>query len=162
MNPERPSNNEIPEPTKEFFLSDPKSAKIRETSLVIIQKIAELLHDPELADNPTEKAVAYSTIQNLTHELTELGITPNMHVGIEGTEIKSDPVIAAEYIAGQLLKLTDTHIISEKKVSPLLDEFNELPQDQVRLIDTQNMPKKITDFVTQRSVLNILLKMFAA
>lgn len=110
-------------PTREFWASEPRSSKLREVNLAIANRVLDLLHDPEVMRDSDRQHRLYTELEALNGELIELGVTPDMQVDLPVETYGTDPVIAAEWIAGQLIQFTGQRLVSEQEAQPIIGEF---------------------------------------
>ena len=91
-------------PTIEQFESNPRSAVIRRTCLELVGEIEQLSND-----DPSDVTQAHlANIESYRSALVEMGIVLNMYAGKArlAPDAYSDPVVMAEYVAGQILSAT--------------------------------------------------------
>lgn len=112
-------------PTREFWASDIRSATLREINLAITNRVLDLLHDPEVMQDTDRQHELYTELEALNGELIELGITPDIQIDLPVEVYYQDPVIAAEWIAGQLIQFTGRKVVSEQEAQPIIGEFVE-------------------------------------
>lgn len=143
------------QPTKEFYLSNPRSAQLREVGVAIVRKLDVLLHDPEVAQNQDRQSQLYAELEMHGGQLIELGIVPHMHVGKPQEAFQSDPVVMAEYVAGQLYETTGHQVVSETQAMPIVEEFSEAQSGRAHLLSGKNLPNKLKDFMVMRSMVNV-------
>lgn len=116
---------------KKFFESEPRSALIRNSCLGALQAAQKMI------DSDGQDKLAEAELMEANRHLTELGIKPGMHVITatdpetttkERMKIKTDPLIAVEYLAGQLRNLIiDTGVMgSTDGLAAQLSEHDEL------------------------------------
>jgi hypothetical protein len=86
--------------TTQQFTDNPRSKELRSISLNLIEKLID-----RAKGNPDPRLDTDITV--LTHQLDAMGITANMHKG-KPQEAFDDPVVLAEYVAGQLYVSADT------------------------------------------------------
>jgi hypothetical protein len=145
-------DNTLPEPRREFYLSNPRSALLREHCVGMIHDFDTLL----AGDNPVDEvAAAYADLYNHKAALTELGVETKMHTTKPPkppTFFIKDPVNASEYIAGQLLDLLEKPIFTESESMPVIQEFTESNIDNARFIDPASIPEKTRLFLTSRTL----------
>lgn len=100
--------------TAEFYQSNPRAAEIRRACVPILRNLHRLLYDPEIENDSEARARLESEIEVGNGALIELGIRPNMKTGKAARAYQSNPLLAAQYFAGQLLSLigSDTHSMS--------------------------------------------------
>lgn len=130
-----------PSPSREFYLSDPRSAEIRGTCIAFICTVDGLLYT---ARDEHERVGLYGQTELLNGRLIELGVQRNMHVREPKHPIDffwSNPVSAAEYLAGQLLILAGDTIIPYAEAAPIIREFSEDIALGVYLHDSKILPK---------------------
>ena len=142
-------------PTKEFYFSNPRSAQIREVSVAIVRKLDTLLHDPEVARSQDRQSQLYAELEMHGGQLIELGIGPNMHVGKPQEAFQADPVVMAEYVAGQLYETTGHQVVSETAAMPIIQEMSEAQSGPVHVISGKNITPKLRDFIVMRSMVNV-------
>ena len=85
--------------TKEFFETNPRSARIRELSLSLIDEYAAVVGDQGIEGDAIDRLIGFN------HELAEMGVEPGMQTGRPKIDYLSDPVITAEWAAGQIRSL---------------------------------------------------------
>lgn len=112
------------EQKKEFFLSSPRSAKIREVCSDALQSLNSLLHNTQIAGNREKRQEVYEDLERSGEQLFDLGIEENMHLGKQLKNFQANPVVFAEFLAGQLLPFTYKDIISDTGVMPLKHDFS--------------------------------------
>ena len=143
------------QPTKEFYLSNPRSAQLREIGVAIVRKLDALLHDPEVAQNQDRQSQLYAELEIHGGQLIEMGIEPHMHVGKPQEAFQADPVVMAEYVAGQLYETTGHQVVSEAAAMPIIQEMSEAQSGPVHVISGKNITPKLRDFIVMRSMVNV-------
>ncbi|MDO8638938.1 MAG: hypothetical protein Q7R43_05155 [Candidatus Daviesbacteria bacterium] len=143
------------QPTIEFYLSNPRSAQLREIGIAIVRKLDALLHDPEVAQNRDRQTQLYAELEIHGGQLIELGIKPNMHVGKPLEAFQSDPVVMAEYVTGQLYETTGHTVVSETAVMPIIQEMSEVQSGPAHVISGKNITPKLKDFMVMRCMVNV-------
>lgn len=96
-------------PTAEFFASNPRSVQLRAICLPIVRALDDLV-TAEAVSSLNAVAQLRERIDRSREELVLLGIEPNMHVGEDPRNLRTDPVMLAEYIGGQLIQLDGVKI----------------------------------------------------
>lgn len=123
--------NQNNEPNKEFFESTPRSALIRNLCIEAIRAARGLI------DTDGEDVDAADELIEANRQLAEIGITPNMHTITDSdpekaerkrTQLKTDPIIASEWLAGQMRNLIiETNAFSNATgLSAKISEHDEL------------------------------------
>lgn len=143
-------------PTAAFYLSNSRSTELRELSIGIVERVTALFENPEVTSNPARQQQLYAELEHLGGKLQELGIEPEMNVGLPPETFRSDPVVLAEWIAGQLLPQTGFHIPSETEMSKPLQEFNEGEPGKVNVVGLGNLPPRLKHFMRERTVLSYI------
>ncbi len=139
-------------PTKEFLMSNPRSAELRGVNLGIVNRLNKLLHDPEVAESRDKQSQIYAELEAQGGKLIELGIKPEMHVGKALEEFKSDPVAITEYIAGQLYEATGHQVTSERAAVPIVQVFSEANIGEAHILEgLGKLPEKLKDFIKMRT-----------
>lgn len=111
------------EPTREFWFSDIRSGALREINLAIANHVLDLLHDPEVMQDTERQHELYTKLEYLNGLLIEMGISPDMQTDFPVEVYYKDPVIAAEWIAGQLIQFTGKRLVSEQEAQPIISEL---------------------------------------
>lgn len=142
-------------PTKEFLLSDPRSAQIREVCIGIVRRLDTLLHNPEVARSQDEQSQIYAELEAAGGKLIELGIVPDMHVDEPAEAFKANPVMTAEYVAGQLYETTGHTVVSETAAMPIIQEMTEAQSGPVSVISGKNLTPKLREFIIMREMVNV-------
>lgn len=148
-------------PNKDFYLSNPRSREIRGACLLALQGLERLMNDPEVAKDSAKKSELYAQIEVQNGKLIELGIRPEMHVGKPEEDFKANPVMTAEYLAGQLFDLMGIQIPSETEIVPIIQEHNELQEEKsIALVELSRLPKKFHEHAVNRTMLNFIEENF--
>lgn len=147
-------------PDIKFYRSNPRSNTIRETCIPAIDALDRLLHDPKVTEYSEFRSSLYSQLEMVNGKLVELGIKPGMHLGKPLADFQTNPVTAAEFLAGQLIPLTGRSIPSETEVMPIIEEFTEKKVGNARVIDSQSLPDKAHDFRVVRGVVELIRNNF--
>jgi hypothetical protein len=146
------SDNEF-NPTRKFFESHPQSALIRNLSLAVIQSLHKLLNNPTISSNVYMQQHIDDELVTLGEELEQEGIYHNIHVGKEIEEFRNSPVVAAEFVAGQLLPHTKRKHNSAEIVLPLAHEVSMPLSDNALIIDNNDgLPERLNDFIVMREL----------
>ncbi|HJZ05865.1 MAG TPA: hypothetical protein VJ327_08490 [Patescibacteria group bacterium] len=153
--PSQPRREQAWNPTKEFLLSEPRSAEIREVCVGIVRRLDALLHDPEVAGSQDRQSQLYAELEMQGGHLIELGIKPGLHVGKPLEAFQSSPVTMAEYVAGQLIEQTGANVVSESAAMPIIQEMSEAQSGSAHLISGKNITPKLRDFMVMRSIVNV-------
>lgn len=132
-------------PTKEFLLSGPRSAQIRDVCVGIVRRLNALLYDPAVGKSSDRQSQLYAELEAQGGKLIELGIEPEMHVGKPFEEFQASPVITAEWVAGQFYRATGVTVASETAVMPIIEELSENPNGQP-FMGSANIPPRLKDF----------------
>lgn len=138
-------------PNRDFYLSNPRSTELRGVSLAVIKCLYSLLHVPEIIQDVEKQREIYAELEAHNSRLIELGITPDMQVELDPEVYRQNPVIMAEWVAGQLIPFTGRRIVSEAEVLPMIQEFSEFSVGikgviRADVIDGHNLPAKLEDF----------------
>lgn len=139
-------------PNADFFLSDPRSAELREVCIGIVTRIEDLSEDPETRDNEERKLTLYAELELLGGRLIEMGIEPNMNEGLPQSTYQASPVISAEWLAGQLYEFTGHTVTPISDVIRIIEEFDESEIAGVSGVDMSQAPNKLKDFVVNRQI----------
>jgi len=143
--------------TRKQFNSNPRSKEIRDISLGIIKNVDALLHKPDV-----DQLQASASIEALSGQLIGLGITPNMQCG-KPEDAYHDPVVMAEYVAGQILESMGRAIPSESSVVPIIEELSVAQYGNIHVLETPaEKPKPLVDFMVMRSVVNVVYRFLDA
>lgn len=111
-------------PRSDFYDADPRAKQIRDICVGLTANLARLLWDKSLATDEERQALK-AQMQLSGEQLTDMGITANMNTGRkQQTYRRRNPVVFAEYVAGQLLPYTGYSPRSEESVVPLVQEFS--------------------------------------
>lgn len=149
-------------PTKDFYLTNPRSAELREVGLGIVRRLDALLHDPKVSEDQEKQSQLYAELEAQGGRLIELGIEPDMHVGKPEEAFKSSPVTMAEYVAGQLFETTGAQVISERDISSTVQEMSETSSGSAHFIKGENVTPRLRDFMVMRSMVNVGYHFFGA
>lgn len=136
------------QPTRDFYLGNPRSVQIRDICVAILNDFDVLLHDPQAARDEARRGSLYRRLFGLDTKLVELGIVPDMHQELKEDELEKDPVLAAERAAAIIGQEIGKKIVPSEEVQPLIEEFSMSSNGQVYALDlNQRMPKKLRDFL---------------
>lgn len=93
-------------PSREQFLADPRAKEIRQLTLDVVRVANDILVGPA-GLSPDARLRAYAQLEHLQGQLLAAGVTPDMHARDGGfsAEERSNPVVVAEWAAGQILPL---------------------------------------------------------
>lgn len=128
-------------PRGDFYDADPRAKQIRDICVGLTANFARLLWDKSLADE--ERQALKAEMQSSGEQLTALGITASMNMGRKQQTYQRNPVVFAEYVAGQLLPYTGYNPRSEESVEPLVQEFSV----EDGLVDSsEGLPQALEDF----------------
>lgn len=141
-------------PTRNFYESDPRSREIRGKCEIILQTVYKLRTKTDLTANI--EADLYVQLEGMNGELIRLGIVPNMQEGRPLEDYQSSPVVAAEYLAGQLGVLTGLRIVSERQIMPILQEHNEIQNSTVPIVELDKQPRVSREFMTQGTMISFI------
>ncbi|MDP3733149.1 MAG: hypothetical protein Q8Q91_01275 [Candidatus Daviesbacteria bacterium] len=108
------------EPKKDFYLSNPRSAEIRSVCLTIIQALERLMSDTDVAQDPSIQTDLYAQIEIQNGKLIDLGIRAGMNLGKKVEDYEVNPIMSAEYLAGQLFSLMGIKVSSERDLHYIL------------------------------------------
>lgn len=135
-------------PTKDFFLTNPRSAQLRGICLSIVHNLDALIHDPEVVQSD-----AYAQLEALNGQLIELGVRLYMQEGLPQEIYSQNPVIYAEWFAGQIIRLTGVHIVSESEIVPIRQEFSQVqtPEGVSIIESSESLPQKLNNFIDMRT-----------
>ncbi len=149
-------------PKKDFYLSNSRSAEIRSMCLITIQALERLMSDADVAHNPLIKVDLYTQIEIQNGKLIGLGIRTGMHVckGAKVEDFEADPIMSAEFLAGQLFRLMGIKVSSETELYNISQEHNELEEKSFVLFDPNMISAKGRDYLVYRSVLNHITTKF--
>lgn len=128
-------------PRSDFYDADPKAKQIRDICVELTANFARLLWDKTVTDE--ERQALKEQMQLCGEQLTGLGITPNMNTGRKQQTYRRNPVIFAEYVAGQLLPYSGYSPRSEDSVEPLVQEFS---VDDGVVDSSEGLPQALEDF----------------
>lgn len=154
-------------PNAAFFLSDPRSAELREVCIGIVECTTSLSEDPAIASDIPSQQQLYAELEHLGGRLIGMGIEDDMNTGLPEEAYRADPVITAEWIAGQLLSCTGSHIPSETEIIPIVQEFaiemippiqelTEVKAENVHAIDLEGIPPKMQRFMEEKALLSFI------
>lgn len=143
-------------PNAEFFLSNPRSAELRDVCIGIARRVEDLIYNPEVTENRDRQLTIYAELEMLGGKLIEMDISPEMNTGLPLEVYKSNPVTTAEYIAGQLYPFTGHSVISEKEIIPVTQELNETDLETVSLMENRIIPNKMRRFLVERRVISFI------
>ena len=140
-----------------------RSLEIRKTCVGILKRMNKIVEDPSVERGTPQYLQLYSEIERLSGELIRLGIRSGMSAGHSQSEYFADPVLASEYLAGQLLEMTGRTVPSVEDVTPMIEEHNEMEnKNGTGLVNLSTAPKKILNFVVERNILCFLIDNFDA
>lgn len=143
-------------PTAAFFLSDPRSAELREVCIEIVECATSLSEDSAIASDISSQQQLYAQLEHLGGKLLGMDIAGDMNTGLPEEVYKSDPVKTAEWIAGQLLPLTGSHVLSETEMIRPIQEFTETRAENICGIDLEGIPPKVRDFMRGKVLLSFV------
>lgn len=148
-------------PSEEFYLKNGRAACIRQICLAIVEQIDAILHR---CSDQVERQKRYGDLERLNGELRELGIVAQMHVEdqlpLEAFQVS--PVLAAEWLAGQIVPLLGKQLPIEATAVVVLSDFTQQPLSQLSLFESEGQPALVLDFRVVRSMLNFAKKCFDA
>lgn len=110
-------------PRSDFYDMDPRAKQIRDICVGLTANFARLLWDESLTTDEERQALK-AEMQSSGEELAALDITEKMHMGLEERTYLRNPVVFAQYVAGQLLPYSGHSPRSEDSVKPLVQEFS--------------------------------------
>jgi hypothetical protein len=129
-------------PRADFYNSDPRAKQIRDVCVQLTTNLARLLWD-KTAKTDEARQTLEADMLACGEQLTLLGITPSMNMRRKQQTYHRNPVIFAEYVAGQLLPYSGHKTRSEEAVIPLEQEF----EVEDGIVDTSNgLPSALEDF----------------
>lgn len=132
-------------PTRDFYLNDPRSAEIRTACLEAFIPLAQTQVDPGLPLTNQEREDLSVILERVNGKLIELGIKPNLHVGTSVETLRNNPVMTAEWVAGQLLGLLGDSVTTDHEL--LLTSGKNLPPKLVNFLTARQQRKVIGDFL---------------
>jgi len=154
-----------PQLSKEQFNSNERSQKLRNISVGILRRAKELLLDDEIANDNDARMRLHSEIEHLGGQLLGLGITEAMHIGEPNPDF-SNPVILAEQIAGQVIRLASGDLPSRQNTIPMIQEFSEekkvIGDLRTDTLDPNNIPRQVMEFNDANIYLNVGSRLFDA
>jgi len=127
--------------TKEFFESDSRSWQLRDLCLELANTLSQYLAGAVQLE---------PVILDLAQRLEALNVTPGMNLGRTQEEYAKDPVLFAEYIAGQCLNL----------LPEIMDRA--LDSDAASLEKPRRLKEEDTFLIEGHSLINTTRRMFGA
>lgn len=150
---EIPKLRETPwKPDAAFYESDPRSKEVRATCVPAINSLNKLIYDPLVRADAGLRSSLYSQIQEANNRLVELGVSPSMHEGKPYEYFKSNPVVASEFLAGQLANIMGNTIPSESDAMAIIEEFSEGDMFGGKLVG-EGAPAKSYEYMALRGAL---------
>lgn len=144
----------VAEPTEAFYNGDPEASEIRSVTLRAADAYDALLQgDPE----------AVGALMEANQRLRDLGIAEDMHTIDLGDperdgkvrSLKSDPVAAAEFVAGQVIKIFTRDGAFSVPDASLFAEHNLLDNaaGPYAIFELEHTNPQIYDFLVRRGVI---------
>jgi hypothetical protein len=147
----------MPNPAiRDLLLTNARSAVLREVSLGIITRVDALLHDSDIVHDQNKQVQLYAELEAQGGRLVELGIESNMHVGTPHHVFLSQPVLMAEYIAGQCCKLAGSPVVAEHDILPTIQEMGESHAGSLHVIEGKNNTPRLGTFLAVQAMVNSL------
>lgn len=146
--------------TPEFYQSNLQAAEIRLACIPALQKISELLYNPALAGDRDAQAKICSELELENGKLINLGVLQGMESGRQLSDYQKNPLLAAQYLAGQLLQLTGISIPAMMEASQSIGE-NVANLDRVSIVETADMSPYSREFAVIQQMLLFIKKAFA-
>lgn len=135
------------QPTREFYLANPRSAQIRSVCIEILHDFDALIHDPK-AQAEARRASLYRRLFGLDTRLTELGIYSDIHEDLDECELEREPVLMTEFVAGIIGQEIGREVVTAEEARPLVEEFSISRDGQVFCLDmNQPLPRKLKEFL---------------
>lgn len=148
-------------PSVEFYQSNAKADDIRTACIFILRKLHRLFYDPALVEDSDEKSKVYAQLEIDNGKLLELGIEPGMKVGRDFKEYQSNALLAAEFLAGQLIRLTGEHIPSAPKLTDSVGENATSLGDEAKIVEADDLSPQTRDFSIKQEIFNFVKGGFA-
>jgi len=148
-------------PSVEFYQSNAKAEDIRAACIPILQKLHKLFYDPEVTEDSSERSKLYAQLELDNGKLLGLGIEPNMKLGRDFKEYHSPPLTAAEYLAGQLIKLTGEHIPAMSEFTGSVGENTVSLEDEAKIVEADDFSPQARDFSVKQQIFNFVKDGFA-
>jgi len=140
--------------SKAQFLAHPRSRDLRQICLTLAEQVHAFLTIPSLNRATGEQRAA--SIAELRQALEALGVTKDMQTALP-IEAYEDPVTLAEYIAGQLLAITEHLAASSTQVAFILEqERAQQGRDPSRPDEPGVSPEPGMAFMTTLGVLEVV------
>jgi hypothetical protein len=142
-------------PKKEFFETNERSKALRNIAVEVVDDLETLIEDREVNSDEKKKAITYARLEAADGKLKELGITVHMNAGLSEEAYKSDPVLLAEFIAGQILDFLTAVVVTKDEVRPHVEGRKESGED-VHKIDRTRIHPKIENYAVLTSSLTYM------
>lgn len=143
---------------KAIYLTTERSRVVRTASLDLAYAIEALLYNRYV-----DEGILRARVDQRAEALRALGIEATMHAGL-AKEAYSEPILCAEYVAGQLLELLNFFsekkrlIPTERSIERQVEEHSTEQVGPFFLMETATMPPRVLDFfVAQRTLKHIFL-----
>lgn len=146
--------------TPEFYESNARADDIRSACVPILQKLHRLFYDPAIIEDFTERSRILSEIELDNGALIELGVELRMEEGRALVEYQSNPLVAAQYLAGQLLRLIETDTDSSASTKQIGEGVEELGDD-VMIINSLDFSPQARDFAVKQQMFLFIKDGFA-
>jgi len=156
--------SEIPHLSRKNFNSTERSRNLRDICIQILQRAKELLLNEDIADDEDVRLRLHSELEHLGGQLLALGITEAMHTEEPHPDF-SNPVILAEQLAGQVIRLSASDLPSRSHTMPIVQEFSETKNIvggmRTDVLDPK-IPRQIQEFNDANIYLNVGTRLFDA
>ncbi len=111
-------------PTKEFLISTPRAAKLRDICVEVVKRLDVLLFDPQATYDQTRKSDVYVQLEMLNGQLIEEGVRSEIHVGRDEEFFQASPEACTEQVGGQLVWALGQRIVPIVQVRRATREFS--------------------------------------
>jgi hypothetical protein len=147
--------------TPEFFESNARADDIRTACIPVLQKVHKLLYDPQIESDRNERRRLYAQLEQDDGKLLEMGIRPGMATGKDLQEYQKNPLVTAQYLAGQLLDLIGGNTPSRAESTDSIGENTSTLQDNVKMIETVDLSPSTHEFIIDQQMFTFISEGFA-
>lgn len=137
-----------------------RALALRQTCLSIADAVIEITDNLALSDNHVHQAEVVAKYWDNLLKLDEMGITATMPA--RKSEELSDPLLMAEHVAIQWMRIRNTDVPTARQARLLMGEVAEFRQGEYATVERQFFTPKFENWMQMRSFYNLTHRFLAS
>lgn len=140
--------------------NEQRALALRQACLSIADAVIEITDNPKLSDNPVQQAEVVVKYWDNLLKLDEMGITAM--IPARQSEELSNPLLMAEHVATQWMRVRNKDIPTAKQARLLIREVAEFRQGEYAIVEQKFLMPKFEDWMMMRSFYNLTHRFLAS